>query len=181
MESYRILPDVPVYFVTFSVVEWLPIFIAEKSCQIVAESLNYCHREKSLRVNAYVIMPTHLHAIVFDADFKSERLKDALTNFRKFTGRRLADFCDMYMPCCFRTTLRDKALDDRDRRVWQPSKHPEAIFSELFWMQKLDYLHDNPRRKGLVTRAEHWRFSSAAYLLSDGKCPCDVILSPIVW
>ena len=50
-----------------------------------------------------------------------------------------------------------------------------------FYLQELDYLHDNPRRKGLVTRAEHWRFSSASYWLSEGKAANDVILSPLEW
>ena len=28
-------------------------------------------------------------------------------------------------------------------------------------LQKLDYIHANPVRRGLVTTAEHWRYSSA--------------------
>jgi len=43
------------------------------------------------------------------------------------------------------------------------------------------YLHDNPRRKGLVTRAEHWRFSSASNWLSEGGVENDVILSQVEW
>ena len=42
-------------------------------------------------VNAGVIMPTHLHAIVFDIEFNSERLKHTLDDMRKFTGRQLLD------------------------------------------------------------------------------------------
>ena len=46
---------------------------------------------------------------------------------------------------------------------------------------KFDYLHENPCRKGLVSRAEHWRFSSAAAWLSEGKSNEEVILSAIEW
>jgi putative transposase len=68
-------------------VEWLPVFVPRASCQIVTESLSFCHRAKELRVNAYVIMPTHLHMIVFDADWDNERLRRTLADLRKFAGR----------------------------------------------------------------------------------------------
>jgi hypothetical protein len=53
---------VGLYYVTFSVVEWLPVFIDQAACKIITDSLNFCTETKSLGVNAYVIMPTHLHA-----------------------------------------------------------------------------------------------------------------------
>jgi REP element-mobilizing transposase RayT len=181
MELYRMTPDAAVYFVTYSVVEWLPVFVSEDAFRIVTDSLGFCHRQKGLRINGFVIMPTHLHAIVFDADYNTERLVRSLADFRKFTGRSLSDLCADRMPRCFNETLHAAATADRERRFWQPSRHPEAIESERFWKQKLDYLHENPCRKGLVLRAEQWRFSSAAYYASDGKLPSEVVLSAIAW
>ena len=78
MERYRIVKDVGLYYVTFTIVEWLPIFLDETPCKIITDSFNYCIKNKHLGVNAYVIMPTHLHAILFDVDFDSERLKHTL-------------------------------------------------------------------------------------------------------
>ena len=68
-ERYRLTNDAYVYFVTYSIVQWLPVFITEAACKIVTESLSFCHQQKELRTNAFVIMPTHIHAIVFDSDF----------------------------------------------------------------------------------------------------------------
>jgi REP element-mobilizing transposase RayT len=181
MERYRIYTDAAVYFVTYSVVEWLPVFVSSKTCRIITDSLSFCHREKQLRINAYVIMPTHLHLIVFDAAFDNGRLETTLAELRRYTGRQLSDYCIQHGPACFLETLQDEAGTDRERRFWQPSRHPVAIVSERFWMQKLDYLHDNPRRKGLVERPEYWRFSSAAWYLSDGGAVCDVPLSRLEW
>ena len=90
VERYRIHADAAIYYLTYSVVEWLPVFVSQASCEIVTESLSFCHRAKGLRVNAYVIMPTHLHLIVFDADWDSERLRRTLADLRKFTGRQLS-------------------------------------------------------------------------------------------
>jgi putative transposase len=180
MECYHIVEGIGLHFVTFTVVDWFPVFVCEDSCKIITDSLNFCIQEKSLHVNAYVLMPTHLHAIVFDREFDSERLKHTLDDFRKYTGRNLADFCGKHMPASFSETFQQYAGEDRQRRFWQPSQHPLGIFTEKFWKQKIDYLHLNPCRKGLVSAPEHWRFSSAAFWL-DGKAENDVQLAQSVW
>ncbi len=38
MERYRIVKDIAVYYITFTVVEWLPVFIDETACRIVTDS-----------------------------------------------------------------------------------------------------------------------------------------------
>jgi hypothetical protein len=74
MERYRFHSDGALFYVTFSVVDWLPLFVAETACKIVTDSLAFCHRQKGLRVNDYVILPTHFHAILFHADFQAQAL-----------------------------------------------------------------------------------------------------------
>jgi putative transposase len=180
MERYRIVAGVGVYFVTFSVVEWLPVFISEEPCKIITESLNFCMETKSLRVNAYVIMPTHLHLIVFDKEFDAGRLKHTLDDFRKFTGRKLADYCGQHMSACYEETFREQAGEDRQRRFWQASQHPVGIFTDKFWEQKMDYLHMNPCRKGLVRAQDDWRFSSAAFWM-EGRVENEVDLAGVDW
>jgi REP element-mobilizing transposase RayT len=179
VERYRIVEGVGLYYGTFTVVEWLPVFIDDTACKIVADSLNFCAENKSLRINAYVIMPTHLHAMVFDMDFNLERLKHTLDDLRKFTGRKLLEHAAVHLPGSFTEVFRGQAGEDRQRRFWQPTQHPIGIFSEGVWRQKLDYLHQNPCRKGLVLRPEDWRFSSALYWSSREEN--DVRLSEAGW
>jgi REP element-mobilizing transposase RayT len=179
MERYRIVAGVEVYYVTFTIVAWLPVFIDERACKIITNSLNFCISNKSLRVNAYVIMPTHLHAIVFDADFNSERLKHTLDDMRKFTGRQLLDYSIEHLPQSFTEEFHKQAGKDRERRFWQPTQHPVGIVSEEFWKQKMDYVHYNPCRKGLVFCPEDWRFSSARYWMAREKG--EIELSDVGW
>src|SRR5260221_2679421 len=117
MERYRISPEAAVYFVTYSVVEWLPVFFTEATFNIVTKSLTFCHEQKHLRINAFVIMPTHLHMIVFDANFDNERLIRALTDFRKFTGRQLSDYCGCHFPWCFAEALQEQRPVQRCKRA----------------------------------------------------------------
>jgi len=179
MERYRIVEGVGLYYVTFTVVEWLPVFIDETACKIITDSLNFCIKNKCLGVNAYVIMPTHLHALVFDVEFNSERLKHTLDDMRKFTGRQLLDYSAQHLPKCFTEEFHKHAGEDRQRRFWQPTQHPVGIFSEGFWKQKMNYLHHNPCRKGLVLRPEDWRFSSA--LFWSTRKPVDVPVADVGW
>jgi hypothetical protein len=104
--------------------------------------------------------------------------RDGQYNLR---GRQLSDLCASHFPRCFTETLRAQATADRERRFWQPSRHPEAIQTERFWQQKLDYLHDNPRRKGLVRHPQDWRWSCAAWYFTDGQQAIDVPLTRIAW
>jgi hypothetical protein len=71
MERYRFHPDGLLFYVTLSVVDWLPAFGSEQAFKIVTESLNFCHGQKGQRINAYVIMPTHVHAMVFHESFQA--------------------------------------------------------------------------------------------------------------
>jgi REP element-mobilizing transposase RayT len=179
MERYRIVKDVGLYYITFTVVEWLPIFIDETSCRIITDSFNYCVQNKYLAINAYVIMPTHLHAILFDVEFNQQRLKHTLDDMRKFTGRQLLDHCERHMPGTFSEAFHRHAGEDRQRRFWQATQHPIGIFSDEFWKQKMDYLHHNPCRKGLVIRPQDWRFSSALFWSTREQN--DVELSEVGW
>ena len=180
MERYRIIQGIGVYFVTFVVVDWLPVFTDQFAFQILCDSLNFCVHHRQLRINAYVIMPNHFHAILFDVDHEADRLKRTLADLRKFTGRRLSDHCETHRPHCYREVLRKNAGADRLRRFWQPTIHAEAVVSERFWRQKVDYIHWNPVRKGLVREPAHWRFSSAAFWLEQSLTG-DVILSLLEW
>ena len=181
METYRIQEDSALYYLTFTVVHWLPVFVSSEPCLILSESLNYCHQQKGLRINAFVIMPTHAHVILFDAAFDHHRLNRTVSAMRQYTGRQLGAYCHEKLPGVFGQVIGSPSRRDRANQFWQPSKHAVAIWSEAFWRTKFDYVHDNPRRKGLVHDATDWRFSSAAYWLSDEVDASDVQLTGVAW
>ncbi len=181
MEVLRITEDSCLYFLTYSVVEWLPVFVAEESCRIITDSLNYCHRVRKLRISAFVIMPTHLHLIISDAGFDNSRLVQTLMDMRKFTGHKLVTYCQYHLPSVFAATMQKTTRSDRSSQFWQQGRHAEAIYSREFFVQKLNYLHDNPRRKGLVWEPTQWRFSSAAYWTNDPPGESDVLLTAVDW
>ena len=46
-------------------------------------------------------------------------------------------------------------------KVWLDGFHPEIIFSNKFFFQKLNYIHNNPVVAGLVSVQEEYNYSSA--------------------
>lgn len=45
--------------------------------------------------------------------------------------------------------------------VWQETNMPICLETEKVFLQKLNYVHENPVRKNYVMRAEDWYWSSA--------------------
>ncbi len=55
-----------------------------------------------------------------------------------------------------------ESIDPRDP-FWQPKYYPFNLYSQKKAKEKLDYMHLNPVRAGLVEQACDWQWSSARY------------------
>jgi len=56
---------------------------------------------------------------------------------------------------------------NKNYQFWQYGNHAEEIYSNEFMWSKLDYIHLNPVRAGLVARASAYVYSSASNYVSD--------------
>jgi putative transposase len=149
------------HFVTLSIVRWLPVFITGEAIGVVLSSLEHVREHRGLLAHAYVVMPTHIHLIVTASH---DDLPDIMRDLKKFTSRRIFEHSeasgDRLNTWIFRKAAESEA---RSRfKVWQDEYHPEVIYTEEFFRQKVDYIHRNPVRKGLVGDAVKWYHSSAA-------------------
>jgi hypothetical protein len=50
---------------------------------------------------------------------------------------------------------------DRHFQLWQEGSQSKMIETEAMLRQKLEYIHDNPVKRGYVGDPTHWRYSSA--------------------
>jgi hypothetical protein len=46
-------------------------------------------------------------------------------------------------------------------QIWTHENHAEIIYSNKFIEQKINYIHENPVRAGIVEKAEDYLYSSA--------------------
>ena len=174
--SYRVFTDKHyAYFVTWTVVDWLPLFAEPAYCQIVLDSLNYVRTDKCTQLNAFVIMSTHIHAVLWPDD--GIILSDITRDFKRFTSKAISREAERQgakeLIRSFKNARKEnRAQDVSTYQVWQEGSHPEAIYTEKFAKQKIDYIHLNPVRAGMVKTADEWPYSSArAYLLGEETYP----------
>jgi len=177
MDGYNFVEGAYAYFITSTIVDWLPIFIDPIAVEIVIDNLNYCVDHKYLRINAFVIMPNHLHLILFDKENDNQRLEKTIQAFRSYTGKLLSDHVIRNLPGSYQQLIRSHGRADRNIQIWIPNIHAEGIFSENFYEQKFNYIHQNPVRKGYVNQPVCWRASSASYWMRGDLSP--IKLSPI--
>ncbi len=50
---------------------------------------------------------------------------------------------------------------DQVHQLWQEGSHPQIIETDAIAWQKVEYIHNNPVRRGYVDDPVHWRYSSA--------------------
>jgi len=170
--GYRTFNDTNyAYFVTCTIVEWFPVFVSLPYFDLIVDSLKHIVIHKGVQLNAYVIMPTHLHLILWPNPGVS--LSDALRDFKRYTSRAVstqleADHRHHFLRIMAAAKPTGKGRESARYRVWQEGSHPEAIYSEMFFKQKLEYTHNNPVEQGFVALPEDWLYSSARnYVLGD--------------
>jgi len=61
---YKILDKDYPYFVTLTVVEWIPVFTKQLYFEIVSQSLVFCREQKKFLLHGYVIVDNHIHLII---------------------------------------------------------------------------------------------------------------------
>jgi putative transposase len=159
-------PDQP-HFITCTVLHWIPVFTRPETVQILLDSLLYLSQNDDLEVYAYVILENHLHMAA-----RSPDLGRSTAQFKSYTAKALIGWLSDKN---IRTILDQLAFykkthkDDRAYQFWQEGVHPEWIQNEEMMRQKIEYIHNNPVKRGYVDRPEHWRYSSARnYLGQEG-------------
>ncbi|MHB9037745.1 MAG: REP-associated tyrosine transposase [Armatimonadota bacterium] len=158
---YKIIPGAAYpYLVTCTIVRWLPVFVSGPYFRVITDSLQHLRDNRGLAVHAYVIMPTHFHAIL---SAERDDLPEIMRDFKKFTSRAIYATAEQENNVLL-TWMFQRAAKDEPRsrfKVWQDEYHPKAITSLDVFRQKAEYAHNNPVRKGLVADAEDYYYSSA--------------------
>ena len=170
MKRYKVHPDeTSYYYSTCTIIDWLPVFQSDSYFQVIIDSLNYCRIHKGLFLLAYVIMPTHLHLVTSNEE--NTTLSDIMRDFRQFTSRNIRKLLEADGRRAFLDIFHHAAegRPQQEFKVWSDDFHPVALKSEQWIKQKIDYIHNNPVRKGFLELPEYWKYSSARNWLLDDE------------
>jgi len=161
--AYRIPDQTATYFLTFQVVGWIDIFARKIYRDIVIESLTYCQQKKGLKLYAYVIMSNHIHLL---AQSEMDNLSGFVRDFKHYTSSKILDIVENgiesrrdWLKIVF--AYHGKLKAKQTNQVWTHENHAELIYSPQFILQKMNYIHENPVRSGIVEKAEDYLYSSA--------------------
>jgi len=119
------------------------IFTVERNCKILMVTLEFFKLTLDYRIFAYCLMPDHLHIIL-----QPTGKYDLSYIMRMIKGNFARKFNLMY---------------DRRGKVWQEGFYDTGIRSIGMLLQKIEYIHNNPVRAGIVSHPDQYTCSSYPY------------------
>jgi putative transposase len=154
-----------VFFITLTVVGWVDVFTRKVYCEELIRNIQYCQQYKGLELYAYVIMSNHMHWI---AGQKDGRLNYLLRDFKSYSSKQLLSMIydnplesrRDWMEIVFQYNAKFQR-QNAENMFWQKTNHPIDCYNSKVLWQKMNYIHLNPVRTGLVAEGEDWWYSSA--------------------
>ncbi|MBL0105323.1 MAG: transposase [Bacteroidetes bacterium] len=178
--NHKAYSDFPLQFVTTSCNEWLPLLTDIKHLEILRDSILYCMNKYTVALPGYVFMPNHTHMMMlFKEDF---RISDFMRDFKKHTSIHIRESIEKQNQSLLLCAMEYKT-SRQQYKVWNDRFDSRSLEHPLRALQKLNYIHQNPVRKNLVTLPEDYKYSSAGYYKGkeDLFLPVDNIFELMGW
>jgi putative transposase len=142
------------HFLTFSCERRRRLLDHDHAKRVVLHVLDEQLARQSARCSGFVVMPDHVHALVWFPE--TGELSRFVHEWKRRSSYQI------------RAWYRDGNARYFDRaefgdRLWQPKYYAFTIFGRRKLDEKLTYMHRNPVRAGLVARDVDWPWSSARW------------------
>jgi len=137
------------HFVTGNFLNRVPVFKQQLCCEAFIDILRTLLNEWPCKLIAYVLMPDHTHLIV---NPKDGRIKEFTGKLKSLSARAIVQ-----------TARGIEFKFDREESshlVWQESFKATPLWSAWMIWQKINYIHANPVKAGLMKSAKDYRWSS---------------------
>jgi putative transposase len=144
------------HFVTFSCYKRRRVLDDHRAKGIVIHFLADQLRRAEGACLGFVIMPDHVHGLVHFKE--AAMLSQFMQQWKRRSSIRLKEWMKEHLASY-------AAAIDLSEPVWQPRYYDFNVFSPEKANEKLDYMHNNPVKAGLVARAQDWRYGSAGWYL----------------
>ena len=165
MSEYLRTAPSELYFATLTVTGWVDVFSRKEYKDILIENLKYCQQKEGLEIFAYVIMTNHMHLIARRQDGD---LTELLGRFKSYTAKKIIAAIEtnpeesrkewlLYLFNHFAKTN----VQYNKYHFWSYTNYPVLLHTNDIIDQKVDYIHLNPVRAGVVTESEYYTYSSA--------------------
>ena len=168
------------FFVTFTCLNWLPLFELNNSYDVVYKWFDYL-KSKGHFVNGYVIMPNHLHALIAIKN-SAQPINTIVSNGKRFMAYEIVKRLREQNGKDILERLSGAVSPSDSKRgklhqVFEPSFDCKECYSEAFTEQKLNYMHQNPCKGvwNLAINPIEYKHSSARFYLTGEKGAYEVM------
>lgn len=157
------------HFVTFSCYKRRRLLDDDRAKGVVIHFLADELRKIDAACNGFVIMPDHVHALLRFGG--PNMLSRFIQQWKRRSSIRLKEFIRELLPAY-------AAAIDLEEPIWQAGFHNFDVFSDEKVREKIEYMHGNPVRKGLVARVEDWKYGSARWYLLKRSVGVEITALP---
>lgn len=161
-------------FITTSTYRRTKLFESEPLRWLFVNVLRQLRQETGFLLVGWVLMPEHLHLLIRPEP--AEATSRFMQELKKRSAQGIiAALAENGGDAWCRSTLTRLRLpptvhSDSRYRVWQRRFVPFNVFTEKKRLEKLDYMHGNPVKRGLVKSPDQWPWSSFRfYHLNDSS------------
>jgi len=148
------------YFVTLTVIAKIPVFTNSKYMNVLIDNFEFYRKNEGLKIFYYVIMDNHVHMIILHEDHVGVILK----NYKSYTAGKILSYLkkdERRWIIYLMEKYKKQYKTESKYQFWQEGSHPQLIQSWEMLKQKVDYIHFNPVKRGIVSEPEDWLYSSA--------------------
>ena len=162
------------YFFTSKTVDGIAVLQFQRAREILLSLMDFYREKYKTRIQAYVIMPNHLHLIINSREGKN--IKSFMQNLLRKSSIRIVGYFEEDLKQsvdpvkCRRIlqTFRNHARKPSKHAVWKEKSRGVPIYTDRIMKIKLDYIHNNPLRARLVKDPQDYLYSSFRnYYLND--------------
>ena len=148
------------HFFTFSCWQRQKFLSSDRARQWFIESLNKSLIKHDIACWAYVIMPEHVHLLVYPRQEKYD-ISKWLGSLKIGVNRLAVNFLKQHNPAGLARMADLQPGGKITYRFWQPGGGMDVnLWTESKIWDKIDYIHNNPLRRKLVEKLELWMWSS---------------------
>ncbi|HOB75295.1 MAG TPA: hypothetical protein PKG54_12310 [Phycisphaerae bacterium] len=180
-----------VHFWTISCYRRLTFFWYDPLKQVVVDGLRLLQRKFDVCLIAYVIMPEHLHVMLLPhrrgcgTPTPIWRLLHAFKTHVGFHGKAVLRDCWRKHGRLWSAPLMNWALDPESKKLILYGRGYDFNITEIdTLLEKLNYCHHNPVKRGLVDHPKDWAWSSYRFYEHDDRSVLAMDWDgrwPIVW
>ena len=156
------------HFITCSCYRRMPLLGTERARHLFLKILSEVRERHDFALIGYVVMPEHIHLLISEPNVGNpstvmqvlkQRVSRAMHRRRRRTRTE-------------QKSLWDESPVRKNQPFWQRRFYDFNVWSAKKRKEKMNYMHFNPVKRGLVTHPQDWLWSSYGFYTGGGTSLC---------